>query len=117
MTYGQYNRYDDYRRRMLNLYNTLRILKKYRVLIACGCAAICAAIVAFLFAIGSFTAQPFVANYVYGEYASPTAKAFLSEVSFEYAPSNSLVWSSQAPTTAGEYQVRATSENGFGDTN
>ena len=53
-------------------------------------------------------------HFVYGEDITPKSGAMFSGVSFEYRAVGEELWSSDVPTTPGEYEVRATSKRAFG---
>ena len=53
-------------------------------------------------------------HFVYGEDITPDSSAMFSGVSFEYRAVGEELWSSEVPTTPGEYEVRATSKRAFG---
>jgi len=50
----------------------------------------------------------------YGETFRYEAKAFMSEVSYEYSPAGAEAWTQDVPLVPGEYQVRAVAKATFG---
>ncbi len=86
---------------------------RFKILIICVLAAILAALTGFLITKGIITEQISGNDeYTYGQNFSFEAKALFSKVTYEYF--DGAEWSEQAPTLAGEYQVRAVSSRSFG---
>lgn len=108
-------RYERYERRIGYIRAILSFLKKYRVLLISTASVLTFAVLAFLFCIGLFVGDISCKDHVYGEKLTYSAKAFLADVEYEFAPSaDPLTWSSTPPTLPGEYLVRGVTSNPFG---
>lgn len=114
MTYGYYQKYEDYQRRMQQIFGLLYQIKRHLILIIVIAAVIVASTLGLMAMAGDLTSEIVMEDYFYGSPVEPSARAFLSKVSFEYAPQGTTSWSSESPDGAGEYLVRAVTQNGFG---
>ena len=121
MSHEQYSlhregwRYARYEARVLAAGRFLAWLRRHRIGLALTGVAVLALLLGFLGVIGTFTEPVRCENFVYGDVPFCSAKAFLSQVRYQYAPAEGeAVWSDSAPTAPGAYRVRAVSKNGFG---
>ena len=108
-------RYRRYEARVQRLAKTLRWAKGHWLLLTLAALLTIAAVIGFLLTVGTFTGTLDCKTLVYGENPQCSMDAFLSQVSYQYAPAEGEpVWSDTFPTLPGQYRIRAVSKNGFG---
>lgn len=109
------SRYSKYRNRMMKVSKVLNTLYRFRIPII---ATIIVSTAAALTLTGlNGTAQGLDINntqFIYGEKISAFGKSTFGGADVEYSPKDKNTWTADVPKYVGEYQVRATSKNGFG---
>ena len=108
--------YDSYHKKISKIVDTLRKIFKHIVLISIVLALILAAIVAFMVTKGivlddNSTADGF--EMTYGDGFPLKCKALFAKVIYEYSE-DGVEWTTDKPNAVGEYKVRATAKNIFG---
>lgn len=112
------DRYDRYVARMQAIGRVLNSIRRHRIAISAATVLAAVLVCGFLAIIGNFTDALVCQDFIYGDEPSYAAKAFLSDVQYQFSPmEGEAVWSETTPTIPGEYRIRAVSENGFGRPN
>lgn len=106
--------YDKYKQKMLKFKSALKAVVKHRILVICSALIVLSSATGLTVAKGAvFNSSKCPSQVVYGETLKYTAKAFLSDVYYEYSENGSK-WTTTAPTLVGDYRVRACSKGAFG---
>lgn len=108
--------YDSYHKKISNVVNVLRKIFKHIVLISVVMVLLIASIIAVLVTKGMVLDDDTVSEnfeIVYGEPLPLDANALFSKVEYEYSV-DGVEWTTEFPSTLGEYMVRAVSTNTLG---
>lgn len=98
--------YENYQNKIKKVAAVLSKIVKHLVLIIGVLSAVVVISVTLLATKGLTGAVKCESTLIYGEAFDCEAKAFLSDVRYEYAPRNSEEWSAERPVFPGEYKVR-----------
>lgn len=109
-------KYSDYEKKIYSLTKVLRFTYLYRAVFIAATAVTAVSIVTLVTTKGivSNDYEGFKTEYVYGEVASPSTGAFMSDASFEYCLDGNERWTDEVPTLVGTYYARAKSRNNYG---
>lgn len=103
--------YSEYYKRISLWVAFTQKVKRYRIPILVGVAAVLAAIVILLSTRGLvYDKIPCAPEYVYGSDISYSAGAFMTDVRYEFREAEGGEWTSEQPKRVGKYQVRAVGE-------
>lgn len=109
--------YDAYKNKILRIAAIKRFIFKFKVPIIVVLSLIVASLTTFLCVKGTITSNVAVVteNIIYGEnYEIKEAKALFAKIrSYEYLREGESAWSTEKPTLAGKYKVRAVTRGGF----
>ncbi len=106
--------YDEYVAKIKKIAKVRRTLHKLRFLIGGVFALVFVSTASLVTAKGYISvATPPLDTYVYGETLTYNGKAFLSDVSYEFASATNEEWASRAPYKVGEYKMRVKAPNNF----
>ena len=93
----------------------LNVIKRFRYLILAVTLTITSVVMGLLAGHGTVYKEKILPQTIeYGETFTPSAKAFMSSVVFEYSEKDGEEWVEDFPVMPGEYQVRAVSKATFG---
>lgn len=109
--------YDLYKNRIKRLVAIKQLIVKFRLWIIIALSLLAAALAAFLATKGMITANVVVltSEIHYGdEYRLQEAKSLFSSTSLEYSAVGDEDWTTNKPTHAGKYAVRAVAKGSFG---
>lgn len=109
--------YDLYKNRIKRLVAIKQLIVKFRLWIIIALSLLAAALAAFLATKGMITANVVVltSEIHYGdEYQLQEAKSLFSSTSLEYSAVGDEDWTTNKPTHAGKYAVRAVAKGSFG---
>lgn len=107
-------RYQQYENKIQKAAKIVKFVRRHRIAFAAALLALAAVFFCLTYCMGIFTQDIECADLIYGEEMQFSAKAFLTDVRFEYAVSGSDSWTDTAPVIPGEYDIRAVSENLYG---
>ncbi len=107
-------RYQQYENKIQRIAKVIKFVRRHRIAFAVTFLTLAAVFFCFTYCMGIFTQDIECADLIYGEEMQLSAKAFLTDIRFEYAVSGSDSWTDTAPVIPGEYDIRAVSENLYG---
>ncbi len=105
--------YERYLQKVKKISEKVHTIKQIVIAVSICLAVLLAGAVVCTLRVGSFVHQLSCKDVVYGETASPSAKAFLSSVSYMYSEKGTDNWTDKVPINAGEYTVKAISLTAF----
>lgn len=109
--------YDNYEQKIQKIVKALRPIFRHIIKITISVALVVATTVTLLATRGIIieaSAQAFPTELIYGESLQYEAKAFLSNVEYEYSVANKEEWTKEFPQDPGKYKVRAVAKATFG---
>lgn len=120
-THGTYSphaesqRYAQYEAKIRAVRAFLDALWRHRLVIAALSLVVAGLICGLLAVMGTFIGTFTCQDFTYGDVPPGNARAFLSDIHYEFAPAdNDGVWTANTPTELGPFRIRAVSKNGFG---
>ena len=107
-------RYQQYENKIQKVAKIIKFIRRHRIAFAAAFLTLAAVFFCLTYCMGIFTQDIECADLIYGEEMNFSAKAFLTDIRFEYAVSGSDSWTDTTPVIPGEYDIRAVSENLYG---
>lgn len=108
--------YEKYRAKIEKLAKGFKIIKRFRVLIIAVLLFVATLTTTLLATRGVIVSEgaPKQTSVEYGESFTYDASAFMSDISYEYYYTDSKKWSTEKPTSVGEYKIRVYTKGTFG---